>query len=42
MGDDAYITYKTVYNFINEYGLRWNIAERVQSYTHHKDVINRQ
>ncbi|MEJ2103580.1 MAG: hypothetical protein P8X47_03260, partial [Ignavibacteriaceae bacterium] len=34
LGDDSYITYRTVDNFINGYGLRWNIAERVQSYTH--------
>lgn len=32
--DDAYITFRTVDNFINGYGLRWNVAERVQSYTH--------
>jgi arabinofuranosyltransferase len=32
--DDAYITYRTVDNFVNGYGLRWNTAERVQTYTH--------
>lgn len=32
--DDAYITFRTIDNFINGYGLRWNIAERVQTYTH--------
>ena len=32
--DDAYITYRTVDNFVNGYGLRWNPAERVQTYTH--------
>lgn len=32
--DDAYITFRVVDNFINGYGLRWNIAERVQVYTH--------
>ena len=32
--DDAYITFRTVDNFINGYGLRWNPAERVQTYTH--------
>jgi arabinofuranosyltransferase len=32
--DDAYITYRTVDNFINGYGLTWNVAERVQAYTH--------
>ena len=34
MHDDAYITFRTVDNFINGYGLRWNTAERVQAYTH--------
>ncbi len=32
--DDAYITFRTVDNFVNGYGLRWNVAERVQSFTH--------
>ncbi|NPV56166.1 MAG: hypothetical protein HPY76_05750, partial [Anaerolineae bacterium] len=34
LSDDAYITFRTVDNFINGYGLNWNPAERVQSYTH--------
>lgn len=34
LSDDAYITYRTIDNFVNGYGLRWNIAERVQSFTH--------
>src|SRR5688572_10478402 len=34
MADDAYITFRTIDNFINGHGLRWNIAERVQTYTH--------
>ncbi len=34
VGDDAYITLRTIDNFVNGYGLRWNIAERVQSFTH--------
>lgn len=34
VGDDVYITLRTVDNFVNGYGPRWNIAERVQSYTH--------
>jgi arabinofuranosyltransferase len=34
ISDDAYITFRTVENFLNGYGLRWNVAERVQSYTH--------
>lgn len=32
--DDAYITFRTVDNFVNGYGLRWNTFERVQGYTH--------
>ena len=32
--DDAYITFRTVDNFIAGYGLTWNVAERVQVYTH--------
>ncbi|MEW6535292.1 MAG: hypothetical protein AB1454_06680 [Candidatus Auribacterota bacterium] len=32
--DDAYITFRTVDNFVNGYGLRWNVVERVQTYTH--------
>ncbi len=31
--EDSYIIFRTVDNFINGYGLRWNAAERVQSYT---------
>lgn len=32
--DDAYITLRTVDNFVRGLGLRWNPSERVQSYTH--------
>lgn len=32
--DDAYITFRTIDNFLHGYGLRWNVAERVQVYTH--------
>ena len=32
--DDAFITFRTVENFWNGYGLTWNIDERVQTYTH--------
>ena len=32
--DDAYITLRTVDNFVHGHGLRWNVAERVQAYTH--------
>jgi arabinofuranosyltransferase len=34
VGDDAYITMRTVDNFFNGYGLVWNVGERVQAYTH--------
>ncbi|HEY9075567.1 MAG TPA: hypothetical protein VIO61_03415 [Anaerolineaceae bacterium] len=34
MSDDAYITLRVIDNFRNGYGLTWNIAERVQVYTH--------
>ncbi|MFT9850467.1 hypothetical protein [Aneurinibacillus sp. REN35] len=32
--EDAYITYRTIDNFVNGYGLTWNTDERVQVYTH--------
>ncbi|MBV1881141.1 MAG: hypothetical protein KUG82_05885, partial [Pseudomonadales bacterium] len=32
--DDAYITFRTVDNFLNGNGLTWNVFERVQTYTH--------
>jgi arabinofuranosyltransferase len=32
--DDAYITLRTVDNLVHGYGARWNIADRVQTYTH--------
>ncbi len=31
--DDAYITFRTVDNFIHGLGLRWNVIDRVQTYT---------
>jgi arabinofuranosyltransferase len=34
VSDDAYITFRSIDNWLNGYGLRWNVAERVQSYTH--------
>ena len=34
MADDAFITLRTVDNFVNGYGLTWNPAERVQTFTH--------
>lgn len=33
LSDDAYISFRVVDNFINGYGLRWNVAERVQAFT---------
>lgn len=33
VGDDAFITLRTVDNILSGYGPRWNVAERVQSYT---------
>ncbi|HOV33381.1 MAG TPA: hypothetical protein PLX23_08470 [Candidatus Hydrogenedens sp.] len=33
LNDDSYITFRTVDNFVNGYGLRWNVIERVQAYT---------
>lgn len=32
--DDAYITFRTVDNFVHGHGLTWNTDERVQVYTH--------
>lgn len=34
INEDAFITFRVVDNFIHGYGLRWNIDERVQVYTH--------
>jgi arabinofuranosyltransferase len=34
LSDDAFITLRTVDNFVHGYGLVWNVGERVQSYTH--------
>jgi len=33
LGDDSFITFRTLDNFVNGYGLRWNVDERVQSFT---------
>ena len=32
--EDAYITLRTIDNWVGGYGLRWNVDERVQGYTH--------
>lgn len=34
LADDAFITLRSIDNCVNGYGLRWNVAERVQTYTH--------
>jgi arabinofuranosyltransferase len=34
VGDDAYITYRVVWNFLHGYGPVFNPGERVQAYTH--------
>lgn len=34
VGDDAFITLRTVDNVIHGHGLVWNLGERVQSFTH--------
>lgn len=34
LSDDAYITFRTVDNFVSGRGLTWNPGERVQAYTH--------
>jgi arabinofuranosyltransferase len=34
LAEDAYITFRTIDNWLSGYGLRWNISERVQTYTH--------
>lgn len=34
VSDDAFITLRTVDNLVHGHGLRWNVAERVQSFTH--------
>lgn len=34
ISDDAYMTMRTVDNFVGGHGLTWNVSERVQAYTH--------
>jgi len=34
VAEDAYITFRVIENFFAGYGLRWNVHERVQVYTH--------
>jgi arabinofuranosyltransferase len=33
VAEDAFINFRTIDNFLHGYGLRWNIAERVQTFT---------
>jgi arabinofuranosyltransferase len=33
VSDDAYISFRSVANFVNGYGLTWNVGERVQAFT---------
>jgi hypothetical protein len=33
LSDDSYIDLRTIDNFLHGYGLLWNVAERVQSFT---------
>jgi arabinofuranosyltransferase len=34
VGDDAYLTFRVVSNFVHGLGLRWNVSERVEIFTH--------
>jgi len=34
MSDDAYISFRSVWNLVHGYGLTWNTDERVQAFTH--------
>ncbi len=34
VGEDAHITFRTIDNWVHGHGLRWNVDERVQTYTH--------
>ncbi len=34
VSDDAYITFRTASNVLHGFGLRWNIANRVEAFTH--------
>lgn len=34
LDDDAFVTFRTVDNLLEGHGARWNVAERVQAYTH--------
>jgi arabinofuranosyltransferase len=32
--DDAFITFRSIKHFLNGYGIRWNISDRLQTFTH--------
>src|SRR5205085_11882162 len=34
LGDDAYITFRVIWNLLHGYGATFNPGERVQAYTH--------
>ena len=34
ISEDAYVSFRVINHFLQGYGLRWNIDERVQAYTH--------
>ena len=34
LAEDAFVTLRVVDNFVNGHGMRWNISERVQTFTH--------
>jgi arabinofuranosyltransferase len=34
VGEDAHITFRAIDNWVAGYGLRWNVDERVQTFTH--------
>ena len=34
VSDDAFITFRVIDNFVHGHGLRWNVDERVEVYTH--------
>ena len=34
LSDDAFITFRSIDNFLHGYGLTWNVNERVQAFTH--------
>jgi hypothetical protein len=41
IGDDAAITARVIDNLLHGYGLRWNVDERVQAFTHPRRAASR-